>query len=223
MQAGAKLNQLGDPPPSCLPERPSGRGPGQGAGGLAGPIALQPTEMAAPPARTIAGLVQEHFSFVWRSLRRFGLSEADADDAAQQVFLVLDRKLSEITPGRERAFLFGAAAKIASRARRTIARRRENPEEPRAHELHDSAPCQEDVLAQRRASHLLNEILESMPEDVRAVFILYELEQLTMAEISDVLGARPGTVASRLRRARELFEKGIARLKARTQYSGGVS
>jgi RNA polymerase sigma-70 factor (ECF subfamily) len=168
-------------------------------------------------------LVQEQFGFVWRSLRRLGLSAADADDAAQQVFLVLDRKLSEVAPGRERAFLFGTAAKVAARARRTVARRRECDEAPSAEQMLDRAPHPEEALEQRRAADQLNEVLESMPEDIRSVFILYEVEQLTMAEISELVGAKAGTVASRLRRGRDLFEKGVTRLKVRETGSRGAS
>ena len=52
----------------------------------------------------LAGLVREHYAFVWRLLRRLGLREGDADDAAQQVFLTASRRLHEIEPARERSF-----------------------------------------------------------------------------------------------------------------------
>src|SRR5688572_19191867 len=70
-------------------------------------------------------LVSGHFEFVWRSVKRLGVAPGDADDAAQQVFLVASDRLADIAPGRERAFLFGTALKIAARHRRTAERRRE--------------------------------------------------------------------------------------------------
>src|SRR3954470_14140087 len=83
-----------------------------------------PGDAAAGAAR-VRALVTENFDFVWRSLVRLGVPRADAEDALQQVFLVASRKLDDIVPGRERAFLFGTAFRIAHRARRTRDRRRE--------------------------------------------------------------------------------------------------
>src|SRR5262245_38238843 len=68
-------------------------------------------------------IFQDQFGFVWRYLRRMGLSEADADDAAQQVFVVLARKLDAIEPAKERAFLCGTCARVLSELRRTHRRR----------------------------------------------------------------------------------------------------
>lgn len=148
-------------------------------------------------------LVTDHFAFVWRSLVRLGVATADADDSAQQVFLVANEKLADIPGGHERAFLFGTCLKIASRQRRTVERRRETGEVP----LHvpDAAPSQEDLCDRAKARRVLDQLLDAMPLELRAVFVLYELEQLTMAEIARALELPPGTVASRLRRARELF------------------
>ncbi len=173
--------------------------------------------------RSTSALVKLHYTFVWRTLRRFGLSSADADDAAQQVFLVLDRKLQEITPGRERSFLFGTAMRVASRARRSVVRRREVDGEINFDEISNAEPSPHEALERRRAADLMNDVLETMPDEVRAVFILYEIEQLTMAEISTLIEVPPGTVASRLRRGRELFDKGVARLKARANQERGAS
>src|SRR5687768_18617033 len=79
---------------------------------------------AADPERTRA-LVDEHFRFVWRLLRRLGLAEADADDVAQQVFVVASRKLDVMMAGAERGFLYRTAVNLASRFRRTRGRRRD--------------------------------------------------------------------------------------------------
>src|SRR5262245_57507465 len=70
-------------------------------------------------------LLNEHFDLGWRDLRRLGVPVPDLDDAAQQVFLVVSRKLSSIEPGKERPFLFQTALRVASDARRTVRRRRE--------------------------------------------------------------------------------------------------
>jgi len=87
------------------------------------------------------------------------------------------------------------------------------PEE--SHEAACFAPSAEDLVDRRRARELLDQVLESIPLDVRAVFILFEMEEMTLAEIAALLGIPSGTAASRLRRGRELFQAEITRLKAR--------
>ena len=77
------------------------------------------------PGRRIAALVANHHSLVWRSLRRLGVSEWDADDASQQVFLVAHRRLADIAPESERSFLLQTALRVAADFRRTRRRRRE--------------------------------------------------------------------------------------------------
>ncbi len=156
-------------------------------------------------------LVTEHFAFVWRSLVRLGLSHADAEDALQQVFLVASRRIEDIDPGAERSFLFGTALRIASRARRAHARRREDIGE--VAEPVDHAPGPEELLDRARARALLDEVLDDMPIEVRAVFVLHELEQLTLPEIAELARVPLGTATSRLRRARLQFHAHIKRLE----------
>ncbi len=160
-------------------------------------------------APKLRALQEEHFEFLWRSLRRLGVPEADVDDAVQQVFLVAARRT--IQPGAERAFLFSTALRVASHARRTLRRRRE-ADEP-VPEQTDLSPSPEELLDQRRARALLDEVLSSLPLDLRAVFILYELEELTVVEIALMLGIPGGTAASRLRRARECFHETVERVR----------
>jgi RNA polymerase sigma-70 factor (ECF subfamily) len=86
----------------------------------------------------------------------------------------------------------------------------------------DEGPGADDALEQRRARELLDEILEMLPMDLRAVFILYELEEMTAAQIADTLSLAPGTVASRLRRARAGFDAAVRRLRACGKIEGEV-
>lgn len=162
-------------------------------------------------------LVLAHFRFIWRLLRRLGLPSSDADDAAQQVFLIASGKLTLIRAGRERAFLYGCALHLAAKWRRNAARQRQEPS------LDDDCPgaagapeAADDLLERARARALLDSILEELPEPLRSVFVLYEIEQLSTLEIADVLGVPRGTVASRLRRARVEFEKRAQRATARS-------
>jgi RNA polymerase sigma-70 factor (ECF subfamily) len=165
-------------------------------------------------------MVGEHFDFVWRSLRRLGVPQGEVDDCAQQVFWVAARKVGEISEGSERAYLFSTAMRVASDARRSRSRRREVGEDD-ATEALDPGPTPEEAADQRRARALLDEVLDAMPMDLRAPFVLFELEELPTAEIGAMLDLPAGTVASRLRRAREEFQKIVARVQARASFRGG--
>ncbi|MBK6683972.1 MAG: sigma-70 family RNA polymerase sigma factor [Deltaproteobacteria bacterium] len=165
----------------------------------------------------LEALFGAHYDFVWRSLRRLGVAPANVDDATQEVFVVAARRICAIEPGKERAFLFGTALKIASEARRTARRR---PEAEAPSEVIDPRPGPEELADQQRARALLDWVLDQLPLEPRAVFVLCELEGLTMAEAAECLSLPPGTVASRLRKGRQRFEETVARLKASEERRG---
>ena len=177
------------------------------------------TRSAAADAR-LRGMVSAYFDFVWRSLRRLGVPETDVDDCAQQVFWVAARKLDDIQAASERAFLFSTAMRVASDARRSRSRRREVHEDDAA-EAFDPGPDPEQIADRQEARAVLDQVLDAMPMDLRAPFVLFELEELPTAEIATMLDLPAGTVASRLRRAREEFQSIVARLKARGELRGG--
>ncbi len=177
-----------------------------------------PPAVTAAPA-SIEELVRGHFPFVWRCLRRLGVAEGDADDAAQQVFLVAERRHGDLVAGSERAFLFRTAANVAAKAHRTRARRREDGDRL-LEDLTDAAPGPDEALDQRRARDLLDRLLDEMDPDLRAALVLYEIESLTVVEMADALGVPQGTAASRLRRAREDFTARVRRYQAR--HRGGM-
>ncbi len=164
----------------------------------------------------LRAMVDQHYSFVWRSVRRLGVDMAGADDAAQQVFITASRKLATILLGGERPYLFGIALRVASDARRRNARRREQVWEDEGDAI-DPAPLPDELLDARRARAMLDEALDAMSIDLRVVFTLHELEELPMSEIAELVEIPPGTVASRLRRAREEFETIVTRLTAKRE------
>jgi RNA polymerase sigma-70 factor (ECF subfamily) len=172
-----------------------------------------PVAPVATPEVRLRALFDAHLDFVWRSLRRLGVPPLTVDDAAQEVFLVLSRRLAEVEDGRERSFLFATALRVASDARRSLARRGEHVGDEALERVADAAPSPADLVDRARARATLDAVLAAMDLDLRAVFVLYELEEMTMAEIATTLELAPGTVASRLRRAREVFEAQVARLR----------
>jgi RNA polymerase sigma-70 factor, ECF subfamily len=184
-------------------------------------VAADETE-SSPPAspERIAGLVREHYAFVWRLLRRMGIGQGDADDAAQRVFLVAAGRLGAVTVERERAFLYGVALNVGARARRSLGRRREEPFES-ATEGEAAELNGEQLLERRQARALLDQLLGEMPEELRLIFVLFELEELSTREIAELCQIPLGTAASRLRRARADFEERVARAEARRRFSGG--
>jgi RNA polymerase sigma-70 factor, ECF subfamily len=162
-------------------------------------------------------LVEENTEFVWRSLRRLGVRPADVDDALQEVFVVAARRLADIASGRDRSFLFGIAARVASTRRRTTRRRPEDGEAGLDEKPSDD-PDPEELSELRRARPVLQQILDAMSDDCRAVFILAELEELSTREIAEVLGIPQGTASSRLRSAREDFHAAVRRLAAQDAF-----
>ncbi|HTQ04061.1 MAG TPA: sigma-70 family RNA polymerase sigma factor [Polyangiaceae bacterium] len=167
-----------------------------------------PGEAPSAPAQPLVlrQLVAEHLDFVWRSLRRFGVPQADVDDATQQVFLIANDKLSRIHPGSERSFLVGVATRVASHVRRSY-HRREAAEQRLSVNPHDATPDPEQLAQRLEARALLDKVLDGMPEELRAVFVLFELEELSIDQTASLLILPRGTVATRLRRAREVFHE----------------
>jgi RNA polymerase sigma-70 factor (ECF subfamily) len=194
-----------------------------------GALALSRGSMAVGESRDAAAgkrlreLIDANYDFIWRSLRRLGVLDGDVDDATQQVFVVAARKLTAIRLDRERSFLFQTALRVAADSRRTRRRRREVAEDhlKNRDQWPDPAPAPDDVVDLQRARVRLAEILDEMPLDIRAVFVLFELDEVTMAEISWLLDLPEGTVASRLRRARIQFREAAARIMGTPALRGG--
>jgi len=156
--------------------------------------------------------ISEHYEQVWRVLRRLGVPEAAVEDAAQQVLIVFANRLVDIRSGAERAFMLSTATRIASNFRKKRTRAREDLDPVAIAAEQSSLPLADELLDRSRARQLLDVVLNQMPDDQRAVFVLFELEEMTMVAIAEVLGLAPGTVASRLRRARATFETAAAQV-----------
>jgi RNA polymerase sigma-70 factor (ECF subfamily) len=157
-----------------------------------------------------------HFDFVWRSLRRLGVPEPAVEDATQDVFVVVYRRLGDFE-GRSqvRTWLFGIALRVARSHRRRLARK--GHLDPLPAELASEGEGPEREVEKRRAAHLLDRFLDALDEDKRAVFVLAEMEQMTAPEIQAALGVKLNTVYSRLRAARKAFEDMVRRHLAREE------
>lgn len=165
-----------------------------------------------PAAQQFGRLVEQHVDFVWRSLRRLGVHESEADDATQQVFLVANQKFAQIRPGKERSFLIGVAMRVASHAHRAY-QRRQAAQERLSERVPEREPDPEHLAQRRQTRERLDRALDELPEHLRIVFVLFELEEMTVDQIAELLEIPRGTAATRLRRSRVVFQKVAQRLK----------
>ena len=176
------------------------------------------------PSADLRTLFQAHYAAVWRLLRRFGVPAAQLDDAAQEVFWVAARRFADIEPGREKAFLYGVALRVASNELRRAQANAEVtlPLADLELVLGDVAPTPEESLEQRRALALLDRALGRLPLELRTVLVLFELEGLEVSKIAEIEGLPLGTASSRLRRAREEFAAIAKRLRAALAQDRGL-
>jgi RNA polymerase sigma-70 factor (ECF subfamily) len=180
-------------------------------------MALDRGAAAVPAAETrevpaFDALYAEYFRSIWRTLRRLGVASAQLDDAAQEVFIIVHRRLPEFDGRSVRGWLYAITVRVASEHRRAAAHRR-------------TAPLDEDVLdpapdpAARRefeeSLQLLHLLLAALDEKKRAVFVLGELEELSAPEIAEALALNLNTVYSRLRSARLEFDAALRRQRER--------
>lgn len=163
--------------------------------------------------RLSAVVVREH-DFVWRSLRRLGAPPVAAEEALSKVFDVLAARLDDVAPGKERAFLFRVAASAARGERRALTRLRAR-EAHAADWLYGQAPLDpESLVGDAERLRVLDDLLATLDDEARAVFVLHELEEMSRDECAEVLAITPGTVASRLRRGRAMFDAAVRRFHA---------
>ncbi|MBN2193303.1 MAG: sigma-70 family RNA polymerase sigma factor [Polyangiaceae bacterium] len=165
--------------------------------------------------KEIQELLPRHFERVWRTAHRFGFDAREAEEAAQQAFTVLASRIREIAPGREVPFLVGVVAHLAANAHRRRYRQREILAEEFIAQCHDPDANPEELVARRHARVQLEGILNRLPQSHREVFVLFELEEMPMQEIAAALSMPVGTVATRLRRGRVLFQREVNRLRSR--------
>jgi RNA polymerase sigma-70 factor (ECF subfamily) len=173
-------------------------------------MASERSEAVASP--TFEDVYAQTFPFAWRLLRRLGVPEASLDDASQDVFVIVHRRLAEFE-GRSslRTWVAGIALRVASDLRRATRRRGETValSSELSEQLSDVRPGPLERATNAQAFALMQRLLEGLSEEQRDVFVLAELEQLTATEISVIVGAGVNTVYSRLRLARAAFEAAL--------------
>jgi RNA polymerase sigma-70 factor (ECF subfamily) len=154
-------------------------------------------------------LYEAHVGYVWNSLRRLGIPDADREDLCHEVFLVFFRSTKFDRSRPLRPFLFGIAFRVASDHRRRARFHREVPASVDFAVAHQAGA--DEALLRKEARHLVEGGLGALDLDQRAVFILHEIDGLAMPEIARTLDAPINTLYSRLRLARRKFEAAVQR------------
>lgn len=163
-------------------------------------------------------LFDAHAAFVWRVLRRHGVPLRELDDACQEVFLVVFRRLPEFE-GRSslRTWIYGIAVRVAIALRRRAFMRRELLSSDTPEAWTSEGPGE--AYAEREAQRLLDAALRALPRPKREVFVLYELEGMTIAETASALGVAENTALYRLYGARKEIATWVRRRELRTSAS----
>jgi RNA polymerase sigma-70 factor, ECF subfamily len=157
-----------------------------------------------------AAVFREHAPYVWRVLRRLGVREADTEDMCQEVFVVVHRKLPEFE-GRSslQTWIYGICVRVASDHRRRAHVRREQPTDAVPEERRSAPQLHE--LEREQARAMLDQALALLDDDKRAVFVLYEIEELEMKLVAEAVGCPLQTAYSRLHAARKKVAEAIER------------
>jgi RNA polymerase sigma-70 factor (ECF subfamily) len=185
---------------------------GQGAAVSARPLMESGVEPNVPA--DFRKSFQVHAPFVLRILSRLGVPAADRDDLLQEVFLIVYRKLSEYD-GRAsfRAWLYGICVRTVSSYRRSARVRRQESQEygdvDQRQSQVDISP--EHSAERRRAYEELEALLSKLEDEKRTVFVLYELEELSMTEVAQIVGCPLQTAYSRLHAARKAMRTLVQR------------
>lgn len=150
----------------------------------------------------------EYAPFVWRVLRRMGVADSDLEDICQEVFVVVHRKLPEFEfRSQIRSWIFAICRRVAQAHWNRAYRRREllsdNPPEIAVTAMQNKA------IEQRQLTDRLDAVLSRLTEAKRLVYILYEIEEVPMAEIAEMIGCPLHTAFSRLYAARREIESAM--------------
>lgn len=165
------------------------------------------------PVPTFKSIYDEHARFVWLTLQRVGVHRQDLGDVAHDVFVVVHRRLHTYDrTSRVTTWLFGICLRVAANYRR---RQRRVPSEAelraRASDAATAHVPVDEVLARRQESARAERVLAELSLEKRAVFVMFEIENLSCQEIAELIGIPVGTVYSRLHTARAQIQQILSR------------
>jgi RNA polymerase sigma-70 factor, ECF subfamily len=170
------------------------------------------TARACEASASFESLYEEHFNFAWRALRHLGVPALAVEDAAQELWLIVYRRLPEFE-GRSsaRTWLFGIALNVARN--RSRGQRRVPTMQPLPEQLISSRPDPAGLHEGQEAWRKIERFLDRLDETRRAVFVSSLLEQLSAAETSRATGLDVATVYHHVRRLRHAFKEYLMQLE----------
>jgi RNA polymerase sigma-70 factor, ECF subfamily len=160
-----------------------------------------------PQEATFPEIFQQQSQFLWRTLMNLGVPRCDAQDVCQEVMLTVHRRLPDFDGRSLRGWLYGICVRFASDYRRSARVRREVPTDTLPER--GSAPELTDQLDRARSLRRTLDALDSLDDAKRNAFVLYEVEELTLAEVSEALEAPIQTVYSRIKAARQALREAL--------------
>jgi RNA polymerase sigma-70 factor (ECF subfamily) len=187
------------------------------------PISARSPAESAAPGLVFADVYKEYFAFVWRSARGLGVRPAALDDVVQEIFVVVHRRLPEFAARSSmRTWLSGIVLNVVRHHRRSVSRKSphelstETPADPEALRASGADPYEAAALAE--GTRVLQRLLDELDEEKREVLVLAELEEMPVPEIAEALGLKLNTAYSRLRLAREEFDRALSRHRAQERW-----
>jgi RNA polymerase sigma-70 factor, ECF subfamily len=188
-----------------------------------------PARNTAPPAPDASArldvadfddIYERTVDYVWNIVCRMGVPPSDAEDVVQEVFVAVHRRLCKFEGRAQlKTWVFSIAVHFVQHYFRTHVRKPGDRATAKGTEIHaladqrENGPASEVERMERYDA--LDRVLARLDEPKRLVFVLAELEQMTLSEIGEIVGTNANTVATRLRAARQAFEKALARFQAR--------
>jgi RNA polymerase sigma-70 factor (ECF subfamily) len=167
---------------------------------------------------SVEDVYRSHSEFIWVSLQRFGVRERDLDDVLQEVFVVVHQRLKSFRgEARVTTWLYSICLRVAAAHRRRGHVRRELTVEDVGDTVAIDQSSPEDDLVRRQRQRVLEQILDDLELEKRALFVMFELDELSCDEIATIIGVPIGTVYSRLHAARKAFDKATQRYHLRTR------
>ena len=175
------------------------------------PLLRAPADPGDPPTGlSFDDVYRRHAKRVALWIRNLGGPRIDADEALQEVFITVNRRLSEFRgEAKLTTWLFRVTTRVIANHRRAARRRRfwSGVMGRRLDDVPSNQPTPGEALEERQAAERFYRVLDDLPEHYRQVLVLFELEEMSTEEIARTVDRPPATVRVWLHRARAQFTK----------------
>jgi RNA polymerase sigma-70 factor (ECF subfamily) len=172
------------------------------------------------PVPSFAQIFEQHTPFLWRALTNLGVPSHEVQDLCQEIMITVHRRLPSFDGRSLRGWLYGICVRVASDYRRSARVRREIVSESPPDEVSSSDLVE--FIDRGRDVRLLLGALAQLDEAKRVAFVLFEIEELTLAEVAEAVGAPLQTVYSRIKAAREQMQRALSSRTSHYPKKGGA-